>query len=46
MASFFQRYLLPGFIFQSVIIAGDIQQAEKLLNFSLAQDRLAALLEY
>lgn len=33
MASFFQRYLLPGFIYQSVIIAGGYATGREIVEF-------------
>ncbi len=36
--NWFQRYLLPGFIFQSAIIAGAYGSGRELAEFSLATD--------
>jgi uncharacterized membrane protein YkvI len=43
-ASAFRRYLLPGFIFQSVVIAGGYGTGRELVEFFLTQGPLGGLL--
>ena len=40
MKSFFQRYLLPGFIFQSVIISGGYSTGRELIEFFMGSGPL------
>ena len=42
--SFFQRYLLPGFVFQSVVIAGGYGTGRELVEFFLVYGPLGGLL--
>ncbi|MBW3534084.1 MAG: hypothetical protein KY453_02530 [Gemmatimonadetes bacterium] len=42
--SFFRRYLLPGFVFQSVVIAGGYGTGRELVEFFLTQGPLGGLL--
>ncbi len=42
--SFFRRYLLPGFVFQSVVIAGGYGTGRELVEFFLSQGPLGGLL--
>ncbi|MFQ5537254.1 MAG: hypothetical protein ACE5GJ_07350 [Gemmatimonadota bacterium] len=42
--SFFRRYLLPGFVFQSVVIAGGYGTGRELAEFFLTQGPLGGLL--
>ncbi len=41
---FFERYLLPGFVFQSIIIAGGYGIGRELVEFFLQYGPLAGLL--
>ena len=41
---FFERYLLPGFVFQSIIIAGGYGTGRELVEFFLQYGPLAGLL--
>lgn len=41
--SFFRRYLLPGFLFQSVVIAGGYGTGRELVEFFLTQGPLGGL---
>lgn len=43
-SSFFQKYLLPGFIFQSVVIAGGYGTGRELVEFFLRRGPLTGLL--
>jgi uncharacterized membrane protein YkvI len=43
-ASLFKRYLLPGFVFQSVVIAGGYGTGRELVEFFLSYGPLAGLL--
>ncbi len=43
-ASFFRRYLLPGFVFQSVVIAGGYGTGRELVEFFLSEGPLGGLL--
>ncbi len=43
-SSWFQRYLLPGFVFQSVIIAGGYGTGRELVEFFMAYGPLGGLL--
>lgn len=43
-ASVFRRYLLPGFVFQSVVIAGGYGTGRELVEFFLTQGPLGGLL--
>ena len=43
-ASVFRRYLLPGFVFQSVVIAGGYGTGRELVEFFLSQGPLGGLL--
>ena len=43
-SSVFQRYLLPGFVFQSVVIAGGYGTGRELVEFFLTQGPLGGLL--
>lgn len=43
-SSFFQRYLLPGFIFQSVVIGGGYSTGRELVEFFLSVGPLGGLL--
>jgi len=42
--SIFQRYLLPGLIFQSVIISGGYSTGRELIEFFMGAGPLAGLL--
>lgn len=42
--NFFQRYLLPGFVFQSVVIAGGYGTGRELVEFFLTKGPLGGLL--
>lgn len=42
--SFFQRYLLPGFVFQSVVIAGGYGTGRELVEFFLSYGPVGGLL--
>lgn len=42
--SFFRRYLLPGFVFQSVVIAGGYGTGRELVEFFLTRGPLGGLL--
>lgn len=44
MASFFQRYLLPGFIFQSVIIAGGYSTGREIVEFFFGSGPIGGLI--
>lgn len=44
MASFFRRYLLPGFIYQSVIIAGGYATGREIVEFFFGPGPLGGLL--
>ena len=44
MKSFFQRYLLPGFVFQSVVIAGGYGTGRELVEFFLSYGPAGGLL--
>lgn len=44
MASFFQRYLLPGFIYQSVIIAGGYATGREIVEFFFGAGPVGGLL--
>ena len=44
MASFFQRYLLPGFIFQSVIIAGGYATGREIVEFFFGSGPVGGLI--
>ena len=44
ISSAFRRYLLPGFIFQSVIIAGGYGTGRELVEFFLSQGPMGGLL--
>ncbi len=44
MASFFQRYLLPGFIYQSVIIAGGYATGREIVEFFFSSGPWGGLL--
>ncbi|MFQ5690900.1 MAG: hypothetical protein ACE5HQ_11600 [Gemmatimonadota bacterium] len=44
MKSFFERYLLPGFVFQSVVIAGGYGTGRELAEFFLSHGPLGGLL--
>lgn len=44
MGSFFQKYLLPGFIFQSVIIAGGYATGREIVEFFFASGPIGGLL--
>ncbi|MDG1020268.1 MAG: hypothetical protein P8H57_07905 [Emcibacteraceae bacterium] len=44
MASFFQRYLLPGFIFQSVIIAGGYSTGREIVEFFFGSGPVGGLI--
>ncbi len=41
---FFQKYLLPGFVFQSVVIAGGYGTGRELVEFFLTSGPLPGLL--
>ena len=41
--SFFKKYLLPGFVFQSVVIAGGYGTGRELVEFFLVHSPLAGL---
>ncbi len=43
-SSFFQRYLLPGFVFQSIIIAGGYGTGRELVEFFLKHSPIGGLL--
>ena len=43
-SNFFQRYLLPGFVFQSVIIAGGYGTGRELVEYFLAYGPIGGLL--
>ena len=43
-SNFFQRYLLPGFVFQSVVIAGGYGTGRELVEFFLTKGPLGGLL--
>ncbi len=43
-SKFFQKYLLPGFVFQSVVIAGGYGTGRELVEFFLTQGPLPGLL--
>lgn len=43
-SKFFQKYLLPGFVFQSVVIAGGYGTGRELVEFFLRNGPLAGLL--
>ena len=43
-STFFRRYLLPGFLFQSVVIAGGYGTGRELVEFFLTQGPLGGLL--
>lgn len=43
-SSFFRRYLLPGFVFQSVVIAGGYGTGRELVEFFLTQGPAGGLL--
>ena len=43
-SSWFRRYLLPGFVFQSVIIAGGYGTGRELVEFFMAYGSLGGLL--
>ena len=43
-SNWFQRYLLPGFVFQSVIIAGGYGTGRELVEFFMAYGALGGLL--
>ncbi len=43
-ANFFQRYLLPGFVFQSIIIAGGYGTGRELVEFFLKHAPIGGLL--
>jgi uncharacterized membrane protein YkvI len=42
--NFFQRYLLPGFVFQSVIVSGGYSTGRELVEFFMSAGPLAGLL--
>ncbi|HRW29272.1 MAG TPA: hypothetical protein P5227_04715, partial [Emcibacteraceae bacterium] len=44
MVSFFQRYLLPGFVYQSVIIAGGYATGREIVEFFFEPGPLGGLL--
>ena len=44
MASFFQRYLLPGFIYQSVIIAGGYATGREIVEFFFGPGPMGGML--
>ena len=44
MVSWFQRYLLPGFVFQSMIIAGGYGTGRELVEFFLQYGPVGGLL--
>ena len=43
-ASFFKKYLLPGFVFQSVVIAGGYGTGREIVEYFLSYGPLGGLL--
>jgi len=44
VTTFFRRYLLPGFVFQSVVVAGGYGTGRELVEFFLSQGPMGGLL--